>query len=242
MNFILDIFILLIFVLTVITSYRRGFVKTVFDFLRGIISLVIACAFSGKLAAWFESRFLEGPIKEKITEKLAELSGNNSIDIAGFIENQRTDFIAFIEKMGISFNDVEKEYGNLESTGAEEMADSIVEYIAQPVITAIATVIAFILLFILSLLLMKFLGWIVGCIFKLPLLNITNKLLGAVLGIVMGFLFSLLFCTLFEFIIPYLGSINNTMFENFNPYEGTIIFKFLCDFELSDYLGRLISY
>ena len=203
MNILIDALIIGIMALCCIAGYKNGFVKTVINFLKNIIALVLASVFSHRVGLFLYERFFSG-IFEKITvDRFARWLGVDStknLDIGPLIDAEHSEFFKYVENLGINVDSMIEKYNELGENAGEMMA----RYISEPLGMTVSKVVAFVLIFIVSVIAVSLVGFIIGKIVKLPILNATNKFLGLVLGIILGVIFVFIFVSVLDLILPYI--------------------------------------
>lgn len=223
MNFIIDGLIVAIIVGCCVWGYKIGLVKMLVNFFKNIVALILAIVFSSKLGAFLYDMVFKGIFEGVVIKKITEwLPTDASIDIKPLISSEHSEFVKFLEKIGFSLEEIELKY---EEFGADA-GELIIEYISRPLGTAIACAISFILIFVVSALLIKLVGAIINKFFKLPGLNITNKIFGTVIGAVLGLVFAFFFAAIVNAVSPYI-SINGASLSAASLEEGTIIYGFM---------------
>lgn len=239
MNILIDVIIVAIALVCCISGYKNGFVKMIINFFKNIIALIVAAVFCSKLGAvlynlCFKSIF-EGMTIGRIASWLGVETSDN-LDIGPLLLNEHSEFLSFVEKLGFSTNSITEKYNEL----GGESGDLMVEYIAKPLGMTVANVAAFILLFIASVLVIQLLGFILGKIVKLPVLNATNKILGLLLGIVLGGVFVFIFVALVEAVVPYI-KLNGEYVSSSILEDGTILYSYLVGKTPQGFIDMLLA-
>lgn len=225
MNFIVDGIIAALVVGCCIWGFKNGFVEMVVNFCKNILAMIIAGLFTKKVGLLLYKHFFKDLLEDFTIDKIAKWLGvdtSENMDIGPLLDAEHSEFFKFIEKHGYEIGQISEKY---DEVGANA-GDLMIEYIAKPLGTAVSNVVAFILLFILASFVISIVGIIIGNIAKLPVLNVTNRLLGMVLGLCLGVLFAFLVASLVSVIVP-LIKIHG---ENLNAgvlEEGTILYKYL---------------
>ncbi len=215
MYIFLDIAAILLFVLTVYTVTKRGFVRTVFDFGSLIAAIIVAKIFSPVVSEFFYDS-LYSRISSTLSSALESL-----LDKGELPQNLEIDSLtALFEKYNIEFNNPIN----------PDTVENAAQYIAQNIVGLLAYALAFILIFVVSLIALKLVAWVLDGFFKLPILKTINKGLGFVLGIISAVIYVLIFIAIMQLAVPYLGSVYPEMFSQ-NAIERTLVFKYLYNFE-----------
>lgn len=225
MNILIDVLIIGIALLTCITGYKNGFVKTVISFFKNIIALIVAGLYSSKLGAILYEKAFKGIFENITLEKFAEWLGVDStsnLDVGHLIEANHPEFLKYVENIGIDVDSLVKKYEEFGENAGELMA----EYVSKPIGETISRVVAFILIFIATVIVVKIIGFIIGKIVKLPVLNATNKLLGLVLGLILGVIFVFIFVSILDVVLPYV-KIGGESLGSGDFKEETIVYGYL---------------
>ncbi len=225
MNFLVDGLIIGIFIACCIWGFKSGLVKMAVSFLKNIIAIIVATIFASRLGAlfyeWFFKKAFEGFVVDKVSGWLG-VDPDKNIDIGPLIEAQHSEFFKFAKKLGFDFGQINDKYTEF----GQSAGDLMIEYIAKPLATAISNVVAFILIFAVSVLVILIVGFILGKVAKLPLLNVTNRVLGLAVGILLGIIFVFIFAALVKAVVPYI-SISGEHFAANTFEEGTIIYRYM---------------
>ncbi len=225
MNFLVDGLIIAIFVTCCIWGFKSGFVKMVVSFLKNIIAIIIATIFASRLGSFlyelFFKKLFEGFVIDKVSGWLG-VDPNKNVDIGPLIDAQHSEFFKFAKTLGFDFTHISDKYTEF----GQSAGDLMIEYIAKPLATAVSNVVAFLVIFAVSVLAIMLVGFILGKIAKLPLLNVTNRVLGFAVGILLGIIFVFVFSALVKAVVPYINiSGEHLATETFE--EGTIIYKYI---------------
>ena len=207
-HLIVDI-ILTVFALVLIAFYaKRGFFKSLIHSLKGVIALVLAYCFGGKLAEFVAERFISAPVRDSVFKKVDSIyqSTAGSVD-ADKLTSSFPDFVMTEE--------VQAKISAAEGSG-EALVNSITDAVASPITTAISNVIGYVLVFVVA-----FIGlWIVAAILDkivdhISLLSTVNTVLGALIGVIIAAV--LLFAV---------GSVAKFFFAEQDFYLNSVLLKF----------------
>ena len=179
MRFVLDIGILLILGIFAYLGAKKGFIKSCGDFLGAFAAMIMACVFSKTAAEWIFGTFF----REALTEKIA--AAVTGMKTADAVSSVFRDFPEVIQRgllaAGITEGSVMVQLQN----GTVDAAEGITEAIS-PLMIDFIRILALVVLFILLMVVIRALINLLSGLFKLPLLNGINKLLGGVFGILMA--------------------------------------------------------
>lgn len=214
-----DIVVIVILILNTLLAYKVGFIKTCVNFFSTIISLVLAYNLCPHISTFLRDKGLLNNISASI---------KSTLNIKDAVEqttlNTQTDFINSLElpkflKSALIENNNSEVYNFFNVSNIE---DYIVNYISNMCLNVISLILTFLLVFII----IKVVAGVLDLISKLPVLNFTNKTLGAVLGFVKGMIIVWIICvvitlfysnpTLHPIIIAIDNSLIAKMFYNNN--------------------------
>lgn len=205
MNYI-DVFFILVFVLTVLTGYLRGFAVSLISLLRFAIAVPLAFYTSSKYSYIIYQKIIQVRATELISEKVNSTIDFNSISAS---IRESADSLPFVLK-----NSVDLSFLEGLSSGSSDLTSQIVNNIVEPVAIAVIKIIIFVLTIVLFyvitwiiILLVKKIGKAENAPFKK-----TNKFLGAVFGLVKSVILIFTVAAVFEFIIEICGSGNDNSF------------------------------
>ena len=222
MKLLIDVILAVIIIAFTITSYKKGFIKTLVSGCKNIIAFVVAIVFNSALSKWLNENYFLDSVTKFIEEKFEGFLGNGAAettDIAPLIDTNHKGFFAFIEKMGISVEEINELFRNADGT----VSEAVNEYVAAPLGNVISSIVAFILLFIAARIALFVLEKILGAVAKLPVIKTANRLLGGILGLIMGVFFALIVTAFIKAIVPYVS--DELVLSTLN--EGNTLYNFL---------------
>jgi len=213
MNFI-DILIAIFVGYSCFQGYRRGFIKTLFDTLG-----VIVAFFASKELYYIAENFLLNNTKlfvkvhdffeSKVSESIVD-TFKNPVNLPAELQN-------IISKIINSGDVAQTDYFSV-----------FVDNISLILIRSISFVITFLIIYVVLVLLSNF----INVIFKLPLLNITNRVFGAVTGLLKCFILLYLIFALSSPLISFMkdselskGVLNSESSKIF--YDNNILLNYL---------------
>ncbi|MBR6742316.1 MAG: CvpA family protein [Clostridia bacterium] len=195
---LIDIFFIVVALIIVIVSAKRGFVKNVIRLASFILSIIIAVTFSPTLSEYIAEKWVAPAVTEGVYEDIVAISqrnGGTTFDIASLFATEHEEFVEILEKFGVDFDALAQTFENI-SNGTEQTVRELADNIVEKVVNGISTVLAFVALFFASLLVLWLVSLILGLVVKLPVLKQLNTLLGIVCGLVTSLAVFYLFATL----------------------------------------------
>ncbi len=216
---ILDLaFIAFLLVLTAVGIYK-GFIKTAFGLLAGIVSFAVAALFSKPLASLLSGLKLFDPAKLKLEGYLLEKASGAGDNVNSVVEG--------LGLPGFINNLLFKDFSDKSALFLEDSAKSL----GDTLFTFILLAVVFIVLVIGIRLLMIFLGKTFDKIAKkVKLLNTTNKLLGGFFGLINALFITFLVLAVITLLASQMPgtveSVNKTSLVSY-LYENNILLKLI---------------
>ncbi len=205
MPYVIDIALLVIFVLIVVRSAKKGFGKIVLDLAATVLSFLAAYLFSRPAAEFLYEKFVRKMIEKSVADKLTASSAANSLkQVQEVVSGLPDTLIAFSKSMGISIDKLVNSLTKADLS-AGNIASSVTETVIRPVAIVMMAAVCSLIIFIVASIVLGLLTRLINKVFKLPVLKGANKSLGACLGVVKGIVFILVICTA----LYYLSGITN---------------------------------
>ena len=179
---IFDLILALIFLSSVFFGWRKGLIKTILNLFGTLISMSLAYLLYSNVAG--------GIAKTSIGRSITEFANKvvDGLDLAKFV----------------SALPVPKVLTGMITAGAEEALPPV---LAKFFVSGISMLIIFVIFMII----LRVAAFILVTIFKLPILNIFNKLGGLLVGALSGWIWCYLFILLCTFIIPFIPGLQVIM-------------------------------
>ncbi len=207
MEYIVDIFLILIFGTVIITSMKKGFFKSLFDLCGTIISVILARFLSEGFATQGYNIFVKKAAEAYLGSALGEVGTKDYALQAEEIINSIPEALnGIMGLMGIDKQAIIEKVSNV-NLGGDNLLESIMANVVEPVGTAVVQFILFILMaiafgFVIKIV-VKFLNSIIK---KLPAVKQFNSVLGAVLGAVEGLIVVVILSTLIGIVASFIGN------------------------------------
>lgn len=224
MSTIFDIAVVAIVVLLIFLGYKRGFIRTVFNFIGYIAAAVLAFLLGNSIAELIFNSFFRSRAVELINSELSKAAGGQSISemiqraFAAIPENIR----AFVPEGAIS----QIEQGLTQSTPTTtDVSEAIVSEIIGPIAIMILQLLLFVILFIILCIVVKLVTRQLKFIDKIPFVGTANSVLGLVIGLAEAVIFLFLFTSIAAMLIQLSG--NQWTWLNSSVVEDTLIFKLI---------------
>ncbi len=200
MNWILDLIVVAILIASVWLAMKKGFIKTVFSLVGGLVAVVLAVMFSTPVANWLDTEYVRPAIRKTV---LTAVNGNDlvadydqaiaSIDVAGKLEEMPESLRGFLEKMNVDVDKIASEAAQSQAQTAAAR-EQLIDSIAVPVSQAVCKAAALIGLFLIIFLLVFIVSRLLDAVFRvLPFAKSINQTGGMILGLIRGVLLVLIF-------------------------------------------------
>lgn len=200
--YIVDVILIAVFAISVLVSWKRGFILTLLDFAALIVSGVASVLISGAFAPQIYNEFISSRVLETISASLNEVSFSDlSAQVSLAIASLPEFVSSYALKIGIDIPSLSAQIASSSQGNAENLAVSIEQSIAAPILTAACKAILFLVLFFVLLILLKILVRLVSKTAKhvIPALEGVDKALGIVFGILKGAVLVFALCTVVAF-------------------------------------------
>lgn len=176
----------IIFLLSVLIGYKRGFLKIVVSLVSTLLCVVLVMFISPSVSKWIQE---STPLRETIQNKCVEwivLDGESAENLLQ-LDLSRENEITLIESADLPevLQNMLLENNNSEAYAALG-AETFGEYIGAYVAKVIADVVAFLVTFIAVFIIIRVVLGMLKIVDKIPLVGGTNRLLGGAIGAGMG--------------------------------------------------------
>lgn len=176
-----------IFIISIIVGYLRGFLKIALSLAITIASIFLVTAITPHISGWIqESTSIGETVQSKLME-MFEMSTGTSADMLSTIETSREQQISLIEGAGLPsvIREMLLENNNNEVYEALGVTN-FVDYIGAYITKLIADIIAFLVAWIAVTIIARVLMAVIGIIGKIPVIGGVNRIAGGVVGMAIG--------------------------------------------------------
>ena len=233
----MDIIIIGLIIFCVAMGYKNGFVKTVMNFLSFVIAFFMAKTFSPPLSDFMYSTWIKPNFADKAAAQLEKLL-SPSVNVNSLVQNQQNDFVNMLKGYGFDLPDVNKWINEAAAKGADNINGYITTNMVEPVAKGISDFLAFTAILLASFILLKIATSLLNKAFKLPGLNLFNRIGGIFLGLLYGIILSYIFVLLAYYVLPYLAA--NTAISSVPAVvDDTIFFKWFYNHSPINYIMNL---
>lgn len=232
MSLILDLIVVVVFVIIVFTSYRKGLIRSIIELAGYLASFVVSYIFSAPLGKWIFGAFLQpvvsGQIKEYITSNLASQASAQangalgSSGITSFANNIPNVFKSMLSSYNISTDTLNNLASNAITSGSQSAANSLGTNVIDPITQIISTGIAFVAIFALCMIAVRIIASMSNGISKIPIIGTINRIGGAAVGILKSVIVLFIITTCIAVLIPVLSLQKNPVITGASISNSTI--------------------
>lgn len=235
MSVFFDVLIVVVIAFSIIRYGIKGFVQALLGFGKFIASVLVASAFGKPVAAWISDGFMRKWISDGVYEKICEYIVDGQ-SLSEFFNNIPDGFIALVKLFGAEIDTLQQKYATAEASDAviREMANTI----TAPIADTTSAIIAYVLIFVITLIVISIIALLLKTI-KIPILTGIDKLLGCCLGLLIGFFSAAMISTVIYTVLELISAVNGNA-EIMNYYDGSIVFKFIHEFNIFNFIRSLI--
>ena len=231
MSIVLDLILLAIFVIAVISCWRRGFVRSLMRFVSLIGAIIITRIFYPVVSGFLHDNLFFGKISGYIRSVFERDVGSTGKSVSDLFSELPEFFVKFLNRFSTQQN-AEGFYNHNPNATPTQLSD----YMAEPISRTISNVVAIVGLFLVSYILLKLLTLLIDRLVSIPLLNGLNHGLGIVFGVVLGIALVWVASILFHALVPKLASLFPKVFND-RTFDNTLIAKNMYSFNLFKALG-----
>lgn len=206
---VLDLIVAFICVFFLISGAKKGFIKSCLGLVVTLVSIVITINFHGVVANFYRDTIVYDSLKDNLKTAVQNHIGDseNPDTMSQFfrdVSGNLPEFGKMMASLNVDPNDVADGIEMSVNSGEQVTVDMICEGIVEEAAVFISDGAAIISLFLASMLVLTLVVYILDLIFKLPVLNFANKLLGVLIGAVKALLVSFVIISAIKVAVPYL--------------------------------------
>lgn len=227
MSYILDGIIILIVLLGVFLSAKKGFVRTLIEVVGFVAAIVIAFTLSSPLASTIYDKMIE-PSVIKTVEAVATDSTENASAAVDAVWNKMPAFITESSFFNLSKEGITSTVQAQAANGSTQLAQTVSESFVCPAVTKLLSVIISVILVVVLLFVVKILAKYLNKLFSFSIVGDINKTLGGLLGLVKGAAIAVIFCLIISLILSFTK--DGFLIFTYDAINSSYIFKFLMGF------------
>ncbi len=223
MALILDLIIVAIFVLSIIITAKKGFVKSVSVIVVFLVAIFASMSLSAPIADYVYEKAVEPGVVTSIEKAITE--GINETE-EGLSKSIWQALPAFIRNSnGAKQSDFEISVADVDT--AHSVAVRVSEDAVKPIAVSFVKVITSLILFVVFSFAAKLITKLLDKIFSFSIVGKLNRFLGGILGLVNGAIYAIIFILLTSFLISLTGGFlffTNTAVSEAKLYNAILSF------------------
>lgn len=227
MSYILDGIIILIIILFVFLSAKKGFVRTLIEAVGFIAAIIVAFTFSSPIASTVYDKIIQ-PSVVKTVENVADKSSARATSAVDAVWEKMPTFITESSFFNLSKEGITNTVETQATNDSIQLAQNISEAFVKPVTTKLLSVLISVILTVALLFVIKLLAKYINKLFSFSVIGNINKTLGGVLGIIKGAAVAVIFCLIISLILSFTK--DGFLIFTYDAIHSSYIFKYLMGF------------
>ncbi len=223
MSIILDLIIVLIVLLFVFLSAKKGFVRTLIEVVGFIAAIVIALSLSTPIADFIYDSSIQ-PIVANTVESAVSEGGSNVNEAVDSVWNKLPAFLTENNFFNLSKDTISSTVSTQSNATASQLTTTIDSFI-KPAVSKLLSVLISVILVVMLLFIVKILAKLVNKLFTFSVIGDINKTLGGILGLVKGAAVAVIFCMIVSLVLSF--SKNGFLIFTYDAINSSYLFKFL---------------
>ena len=201
MSIILDVILIAIFAAYVIFAAKKGFIRSLLELVAAVLSLFLAFQLSPVFAQATYDGFVEKAMVEALSEQIDEKFDTMSVaEQTNAVIDAMPDFaVSLASSAGVDIDNIKAQI-TTEKFDPSNIAQSVVDNIAEPIVIGALTILMFIILAILLLFGLKIVAILISKMFEDSVVGSMNTGLGAGLGAIKGAIVLVFICTVLRLV------------------------------------------
>ncbi len=203
MNYVIDIALIVVAVIVVSLSAKKGFLSSLLESLSLVISAAVSYFITPSVSEFIYQKFVYNSVKSKLSEAILSISSGQSLGdkITELISSLPESALRLAQSAGVDVNGLATSVSQSSVGTNEALVNTVTDNIAYNILIVAIEAIVFLVLFVLLSIVIKLISKLLTKIIKkLRLMGSVNKLLGAVLGVLKAAVIVLVICTVMFFI------------------------------------------
>ncbi len=223
MSIILDAIIVLIILVFVFLSAKKGFVRTLIEVVGFIAAIAIALSVSTPIANFCYDTAVQ-PIVTKTVESTVNEGSSNVNEAVDAVWNKLPAFLTESNFFSLSKEGITSSINNETAADTTQLITSI-NSIVKPAVSKLISVLISVILVVVLLFVVKILAKLVNKIFSFSLVGDINKTLGGLLGLIKGAAVAVIFCMIVSLILSFTK--NGFLIFTYDAINSSYLFKFI---------------
>lgn len=238
MNFLFDVFLILVFLLVVIVATMKGFVKSIWRTVTIVGAFILAYVFGIAVGEWICDNFVLDHVTSYSYGIVSELVEENAdkYDVSGLFETLPQEFTDLLANCGTDIEELTSRYSNTVTVSEEDLY-SMAQSIALPISGTLSNAVGVITVFMVSLLILSLVGLLLKVVVKIPIIRSIDSFLGFVFGLAEGLVVIWILCVFTGLFVEH-SFMSNSSNEVLNELtDASRILKFFCKLSPVDFIN-----
>lgn len=219
MGIFLDVSIIILFIVFIVSGFKKGLIKSLVGFVGTIIAIFLSAYLSRIVSLFIYDNFVRDTLLVNINDILNEYVEHDLNEKALAVFNGLPNILSnALTFCGITSNVV----GNVIESSAGNASYALVELFYPTIISIIKTILMP-FIFLIVIIPINLLTKVVGKVSRFPVLRQIDQIIGATIAALKCFVLILLITFLLRMFLPMMGSIPNIFSKN--TIESTFLFK-----------------
>lgn len=197
LSLFLDVSLLVIIVVTVLSCWFKGFIRSTFGLAKSILCVFASCLFGPMASAWVSEHLITARVTGYVHGKLLSMfeAGTETFDLTQVFDNLPSWLNSLFNGMGVDPSVLAGDLANqteADAGGLSQLASTL----AQPITKLLSDLIAYAGIFLITMLFFSIIASVLIKISKLPVIHQVDRVLGLVLGIVCALIYTAVYTLL----------------------------------------------
>ena len=238
MNLILDIILVLLFLVIVLISTIRGFVRSVWRTITVIGAFALAYMYGPTIGSYLYENYVCDYVTDYTFESLSEIVDDSQArgENNDILENVPEELLNLLEHCGANLEEV-KDSIRFDASVSEETLYNAARSISDPIANTISVIVGMRIVFVVGVIAISLGGVLLRLIVKLPIIRFIDTTLGALFGIAEAFVVVWVVCLAISFFVEH-GFITGETNEAFYVITANSrLLKFFCNLSPVDFIN-----
>ncbi len=229
MSLFIDLIITVCAILAIYLGIKRGFIRSVMQFLSIIVAIIAVVILTEPVSAWLCDAFVAEKVTALTEDSLEGIVGKTEeiFDLDRLLGDSLEILTDIAERFSVDIETlIEESRNSLTALTEKQALKTMSESIASPTADAISTVLAVILVFVVTMVVMFIISRILEFVCRIPALKKLNTFLGFLFGVCSAALTILVLSNIAVGLVTSLEAVNSLVF-NETVIDSSLILRFI---------------
>ena len=226
MNYIVDIILVALVVITVGVAVKKGFITTLIETFSFLISAFAAKEISPLVSNWAYEAFIRDTVEKSFNNILSGAASGMSMQAKAneLLSDIPEGMLKLAELTGTDINALASTVSAQAATN-DQLVQNLIDKVVYNIVTSVSQAIFFIVLFILFTIILSIVAKLFKKVNKIPLLGKVNEVLGGVIGVIKAVIIVFVICTIMYIVV---GVMDENAFVD--AVVNSKIYSFICEY------------